>query len=121
MPIARGDAVALTQALVRVDSQNPSLVPGGAGEAAVARLLAEVLTEWGCTVELLDVAPGRPNVVARVGSPGGRTLMFNGHTDIVGITGMVHAPFDAGERDGRIYGRGSSDMKSGVAAMCPAG
>jgi acetylornithine deacetylase len=46
--------------------------------------------------------------------------MFNGHLDVVGVEGMVHAPWDAEERDGRIYGRGATDMKGGVAAMCAA-
>jgi acetylornithine deacetylase len=120
MPVAVGDAVALTRELVRVDSRNPSLVPGGPGESAVARALADVLTSWGLRVELRDAAPGRPNVIARAGTPGARSLIFNGHLDVVGIDGMIHAPWDAEERDGSIYGRGSSDMKAGVAAMCAA-
>lgn len=120
MRIARGDAVALTRALVAVDSQNPSLVAGAAGEGPIATLLAGVLREWGCLVELHEVAPGRPNVVARIGRAGGRSLMFNGHLDVVGVTGMTHAPFEPVEREGRIWGRGSSDMKAGVAAMCAA-
>ena len=120
MPIARGDAVALTRELARIDSRNPSLVPGAPGEAAVARALRDVLLSWGVDAELVEAAAGRPNVVARVGGRAGRTLMFNGHLDVVGVDGMVHAPFDAAVRDGRIYGRGTSDMKSGVAAMCGA-
>lgn len=120
MPVAVGDAVALTRELVRVDSRNPSLVPGGPGEGAVARTLADVLTTWGLRVELREAAPGRPNVIARAGRSGGRTLMFNGHVDVVGVEGMIHPPWDAAERTGSIYGRGSSDMKAGVAAMCAA-
>ena len=120
MPIAIGDGIALTRELVRVDSRNPSLVAGGPGESAVARALADVLETWGMTVELRDAAPGRPNVIARVGKAGRRTLMFNGHLDVVGVEGMIHAPWAAAERSGAIYGRGSSDMKSGVAAMCAA-
>jgi acetylornithine deacetylase len=118
--VARGDAVALTRELVRIDSRNPSLVAGGAGEAAVAAALSEILTAWGFRVDVRDAAPGRPNVVARIGKPGARSLMFNGHLDVVGTEGMIHDPWAAAERDGRIYGRGSSDMKSGVAAMCAA-
>jgi acetylornithine deacetylase len=120
MPVAAGDAVTLTRELVRVDSRNPSLVAGGPGEGAVARALAAVLTTWGLRVELRDAAPGRPNVIARAGRAGGRSLMFNGHLDVVGVDGMVHEPWGAEERGGRIYGRGSSDMKAGVAAMCAA-
>ena len=120
MPVGRGDAVALTRELARIDSRNPSLVPDAPGEAAVARALRDVLLSWGVDAELVEAAAGRPNVVARVGGRGGRTLMFNGHLDVVGVDGMVHAPFDAALRDGRIYGRGTSDMKSGVAAMCAA-
>src|SRR5262249_12323883 len=71
-------------------------------------------------VELQHAAPQRPNVIARAGKAGGRTLMFNGHLDVVGVEGMSHAPWDAFQREGRIYGRGSADMKSGVAAMCAA-
>jgi acetylornithine deacetylase len=120
MSIARGDAVALTRALVAVDSRNPSLVAGAPGEGAVAKLLAEVLRSWGCVVEVHEVVRGRPNVVARVGKGGGASLMFNGHLDVVDVAGMVHPPFDALERDGRIWGRGAADMKAGVAAMCAA-
>jgi acetylornithine deacetylase len=118
--IARGDAVALTKALVAIDSQNPSLVKDGHGEFAVALALAEILRDWGFAVETVDAAPGRPNVIARIGHDGGRSLMFNGHLDVVGVEGMTHRPFDPVEHEGRIYGRGSADMKSGIAAMCAA-
>jgi acetylornithine deacetylase len=119
--VAFGDAVALTRALVRVDSRNPTLVAGAAGEAAIAQLLADVLDAWGFRVELQEAAPGRPNVVARIGANrGGRSLMFNGHLDVVGVDGMIHPPFEADVRDGRLFGRGASDMKAGVAAMCAA-
>jgi acetylornithine deacetylase len=118
--IRRGDAVALTRALVEVDSRNPSLVGGAPGERAAAELLAHVLEAWGFRVELQEVVPNRPNVVARIGSPGARSLMFNGHLDVVGVEGMVHSPFTAIAREGRLYGRGSADMKSGIAAMCAA-
>lgn len=122
MAIARGDAVALACALVRVDSRNPTLVPGAPGEREVARVLAETLSAWEFDVAVREAAPGRPNVIARTGAmrEGGPSLMFNGHLDVVGVEGMRHPPFDAIERDGRIYGRGSADMKGGVAAMCAA-
>ncbi|HWC45968.1 MAG TPA: ArgE/DapE family deacylase [Casimicrobiaceae bacterium] len=121
MSIATGDAVALTRELVRVDSRNPTLVAGAPGEGRVARVLADVLAAWGFGVTLREAAPGRPNVIARLGgAEGGRSLMLNGHIDVVGVEGMTHAPWDPVVRDGRIYGRGSSDMKAGVAAMCAA-
>lgn len=122
MTIASGDAVALTRELVRIDSRNPTLVAGAPGEARVARALGDVLRAWGFRVELRDAARGRPNVIARVGnaSPGARSLMLNGHLDVVGIEGMVHPAWDATVQDGRLYGRGASDMKAGVAAMCAA-
>jgi acetylornithine deacetylase len=110
-------ALQLLKDLIAVDSINPSLVPGAAGEAAVARTIAEAMRGMGLTVETQDVAPGRPNVVGTLhGKVPGRSLMFCGHIDTVGVTGMK-APFDPVEKDGRIYGRGSQDMKSGIAAM----
>lgn len=116
--VPRGDPVALTQLLVRIDSQNPSLVPGAAGETAVAKALGAVLEAWGFDCRLDRVDGERCNLVARIGRPGGRSLMFNGHLDVVGVSGMTHPPFGGEKRDGRIYGRGSADMKSGIAAMC---
>lgn len=115
-----GDALALARALVAIDSRNPSLAPAGPGEGTCARFLAQVLGEWGFRVELQNVAPGRPNVVARIGAEGGRALLVNGHLDTVGVEGMTHAPWEPELRDGRLYGRGSADMKAGVASMCAA-
>lgn len=121
VPVPRGDALALTRALVAVDSRNPDLIPGAPGEGPVAERLAEILTSWGLTATLLDAGDGRPNVVARAKGKGtGRSLLFNGHLDTVGVEGMIHAPWDPAIRDGRLYGRGSTDMKAGVAAMCSA-
>lgn len=121
MSIAKGDAVALTRELVRIDSRNPTLVPGAPGEARVARMLRDVLVSWGLQADLIEAAPGRPNVVARrPGSAGGRSLMLNGHLDVVDVKGMSHEPWSGEIADGNLYGRGASDMKAGVAAMCAA-
>jgi acetylornithine deacetylase len=107
----------LLRDLVAIDSVNPSLVPGARGEADVARRIAAELVSIGLSVDVTEVAPGRPNVVGTVqGRAPGRSLMFCGHIDTVGVAGM-NSPFEPVERDGRLYGRGSQDMKGGVAAM----
>jgi acetylornithine deacetylase len=100
--------------LVRADSTNPTLEPGGAGEAAVAALLAERMRRAGLEVDVWDAASGRPNVVGRLaGSGGGRSLMFCGHTDVVG---GEPSQFEPRIHGGRMYGRGTNDMKGGIAA-----
>jgi acetylornithine deacetylase len=120
MPIPRGDAIALARALIQIDSRNPTLAPDSPGEGDCARTLASVLDDWGFSVQLMESVPGRPNVVARIGPRDAPALMLNGHLDVVGVEGMVHEPFGAQISSDRIYGRGSADMKGGVAAMCAA-
>jgi acetylornithine deacetylase/succinyl-diaminopimelate desuccinylase family protein len=112
--------IELLRELVAIDSVNPSLVPGGAGEAQIASMIAERLRRMGLDVELQEAAPGRPNVIGVLeGRAPGRSLMLCGHVDTVGVEGM-DAPFDPEIRSGRLYGRGSQDMKGGVAAMIDA-
>jgi acetylornithine deacetylase len=107
----------LLKQLIAIDSVNPSLVPGAAGEAAIARALVEELRSIGLSTEVQHVTEDRPNVVGTFeGRAPGRSVMFCGHVDTVGVAGMTR-PFDPAERNGRIYGRGSQDMKGGVAAM----
>jgi acetylornithine deacetylase len=102
--------------LVAIDSVNPALVPGGAGEAEIAAFVAGWLREAGLEVELDEAAPGRPSVVAVArGSGGGASLMLNAHLDTVGVEGMER-PFEPRLRDGRMYARGAYDMKAGLAA-----
>ena len=112
------DAVALTRALVEIDSRNPTLSPDGPGERAIAHALGRILEEWGFSVSLSEPAPERTNLVARLGPADAPAMMFAGHLDTVGVEGMTHHPFSADIRGGRVYGRGSCDMKSGVASMC---
>jgi acetylornithine deacetylase len=116
---AEGDPVALAAALVAVESINPTLAPGGSGEAKIASLCASWLEGWGMSAKVDEVAPGRCNVVAVLDGEG-PTLLLNGHLDTVGIEGMTVPPF-AAERSGhRLVGRGSCDMKGGVAALLAA-
>ncbi len=112
--------IQLLRDLVAVDSINPSLVPGAAGEGTIAQEIARRMRAYGLDVAVEEVAPGRPNVVGVLeGRAPGRSLMFCGHMDTVGVEGMT-APFDPDIRDGRLYGRGAQDMKGGVAAMIDA-
>ncbi|WP_161883434.1 M20/M25/M40 family metallo-hydrolase [Deinococcus alpinitundrae] len=106
----------LLAALIRIDSTNPSLVPGGAGETQLAHFVADWLRAHGVAAELDEAGPGRPSVIARVsGRGGGRTLLLNAHLDTVGTASMPDALMPRTE-NGRMYGRGSYDMKGGLAA-----
>jgi acetylornithine deacetylase len=107
--------------LVAIDSVNPALVPGGAGEAEIAAFVAAWLTEHGLEVTVDEPLPGRPSVVGVArGTGGGRSLMLNAHLDTVTVDGMDR-PHDAVVRDGRLYARGAYDMKGGLAAIMVAG
>ena len=114
------DPIALTQQLVRIDSRNPSLAKDGPGELECARALRDVLDAWGFRTTIIENTPRRASVVARIGNGAGRSLALCGHLDTVQVDGMTHAPFSAALADGKIWGRGSCDMKGGVAAMCVA-
>ena len=79
------DVAELLAELVAADSTNPTLVPGGVGEAEVGAHPGRAAGAGGLEVDVWDAAPGRPNVVGRLrGTGGGRSLMFCGHTDVVG-------------------------------------
>lgn len=104
--------------MVQINSINPVLAEGGVGESVIAGWLAKVCEDLGFDVQMQETAPGRPNVVAhRAGTVGGRSLLLTGHTDTVSIENMEGDPFDARIESGRLYGRGSVDMKGGLAAI----
>lgn len=111
------DAVALTRELLRFDTVNP---PGN--ERACARHVGAMLEAAGFSVAYHELAEARTNLIARLGGGSGAPLCFTGHLDTVpfGARPWSRDPL-AGEMDGgRLYGRGSSDMKSGVAAFVAA-
>lgn len=111
----------LLRQLVAIDSINPDLVPGGAGEEKIARFVAEWFERAGLEVVWDEAAPGRPNVIGIArGTGDGRSLLLNAHMDTVGVVGMER-PHDPYIRDNRLYGRGAYDMKGGLAAIMAAG
>lgn len=112
------DAVSLTTALVGIDSVNPTLVSGAAGERAAAEFLADRLIDAGFDVDLLEPEgmPGRTSLLASADFGPGSTVLLNGHLDTVGVEGMDD-PFTARIDGDRMYGRGTCDMKAGVAGM----
>lgn len=106
----------LLRRLVAIDSINPALVPGGAGESAIARFIASWAREAGLEVEIVEPVAGRPSVVAVArGTGGGKSLILNAHTDTVGVAGMAD-PLTPRVEGKRLYGRGAYDMKAGLAA-----
>src|SRR5258708_29943368 len=108
------DAIALTRSLLRFDTVNP---PGS--ERDCARHLGALLEGWGFRVAYHEYEDARTSVTGRAGAEDSPPLCLPGHIDTVplGATAWSRDPF-AGETDGdRLYGRGSSDMKAGVAAI----
>lgn len=115
------EVVALTQQLVRLDTRNP---PGG--ERAAAEVCRAALAPFGASFSEIEPAPGRVSLIATIPAPAGAeagpTLIVNGHLDVVPIdpAAWEHDPFGAELADGRIYGRGTTDMKGGIAAAIAA-
>jgi acetylornithine deacetylase len=113
------EAVALLSELVGIDSVNPALVPGAAGEGRIVEHLRARLERSGFTTTVLPARGrrDRPSLVAvpREG-PDGPTAVLNGHLDTVGVTGMPE-PFTPRVEGDRLCGRGAADMKGGVAAL----
>ncbi len=111
------DLAALTADLVSIDSVNPDLIAGAAGEHEIAGFVAGWLDAAGLEVELYEAAAGRPNVVGVArGTGGGRSLLLNAHMDTVGVAGMDR-PFEPVVADGKLHGRGAGDMKGSLAAI----
>jgi len=108
----------LSRQLIATPSVNPFSDPAGPGarEAEVADLYARELESSGMTVERVVVVEGRPNLIGRMGDPSGPSLMLAGHLDTVGVNGYDH-PFDPRVDGGRLYGRGSCDMKAALACF----
>ena len=109
--------------LVRINSINPFFSDGTTNEREIAGCVADELRQIGARVEIREPEPGRTSVLGTLpGRPdlgGGRSLVLYAHMDTVGIGGMAE-PFSAEVRDGRMYGRGSYDMKCGLAACIAA-
>jgi len=118
---SRPDVLEILQDLIRTPSVNPSLAPDeGHGEEAIANVAQKWLAANGVKSWLEEVAPGRPNSVAKVGRGEGPTIVFCAHLDTVGTTGMTIPPFEPRLEGNRVYGRGSYDMKGSAAAVMAA-
>ena len=109
------DALDLVRDLIRARSVNP---PGD--EAAVVEILAARATAWGLAPRIVEVLPGRPNLLVDLAGSGERSaLMLSGHSDTVppGAAPWTHDPFSAALVDDEVWGRGATDMKAGVGTM----
>ncbi|MBU3609553.1 M20 family metallopeptidase [Polynucleobacter wuianus] len=110
------DPIALTQELIRFNTVNP---PGN--EDQICNYLATILESAGFECRKIEFAPRRMSLVAKIGacSSERKSICFTGHVDVVplGARSWKHEPFAGVIEDGKLFGRGSSDMKSGVAAF----
>lgn len=116
MPADEREVQELLSDLVRIDSVTPWLIPDGAGEGAIARFMADWLAPLGVEVELEEVEPGRPNLVARLpGTGGGRSLCLNAHSDTVGYANWADRALIPERRGDRLIGVGVADDKASCA------
>ncbi|CAN5439247.1 ArgE/DapE family deacylase [soil metagenome] len=105
------------QKLVQINSVNPSLESDGAGEKEIGLFIAGEMSAMGIQIDIDEPEPGRLNVIGTLrGSGGGKSLMLNAQTDTVGVVGMKN-PFSGTIEYGKLYGRGSYDMKGSIAAI----
>ena len=118
--------IALTQQLVRIKSVNPNFLPNGHSslEAEAQAVLQNIMAGLELETTRWEAAPNRPNLIGRrTGSGNGKSLILNGHIDVVpegDPNNWKHDPYGAEIENGRMYGRGTYDMKGGVAAMVAA-
>jgi acetylornithine deacetylase len=109
--------ISILQKLVQINSVNPALELGGAGEEEIGKFIFDELNQLGIHAVIDELAPGRVNVTGTIhGKGGGKSLVLNAHMDTVGVKGMVD-PFSAKIIDGKLYGRGAYDMKGSIAAI----
>ena len=114
-------AAELLKELVKIDSVNPTLVPGAKGEEEIAEYVAQWLKALGLKAKVDRIEPKRANAVGTLkGAGGGKNLMLNGHIDTVGYDYMTIEPLKPVIKDGRMYGRGTYDMKGGLVASLAA-
>jgi acetylornithine deacetylase/succinyl-diaminopimelate desuccinylase-like protein len=117
MPVTPEEAIALVSSMVRIESVTPWLIPTGSGEGAMAQFIADWLKDTGAEIEIVEVEPGRPNVLARLrGTGGGPTLCLNAHSDTVGFANWPDEALEPRLDGDRLYGLGAADDKSGCAA-----
>ena len=118
------DPVSLLKDLIAIPSVNPmgrDVSGPEYYETRVTEYLVHFLTRLGVPFEQVEIAPGRSNVLARLDASGpAKTVLLDAHQDTVPVDGMTIAPFDPVEQSGRLYGRGSCDVKGGLAAMLAA-
>jgi acetylornithine deacetylase/succinyl-diaminopimelate desuccinylase family protein len=106
----------LTKKMITFETVNP---PGN--ELELAKYLNDLLKEMGMDSYLEEVDENRANVIARIGTRDGKKLVLNGHLDVVPVgSGWTQDPFKPYVSEGKLYGRGSSDMKGGIASMITA-
>jgi acetylornithine deacetylase len=106
--------------MVKIESINPDLVPGGSGEKEVAEFTANYMSDAGLEAYIQEIIPGRCNAVGILrGTGGGKTLLIDAHLDTVSVEGMKE-PFSGRVDNGKLFGRGSGDNKGGVAAAVEA-
>ena len=114
-------ATELLKELVKIDSVNPALVPGAKGEEEIAEYVANWLKGLGLKAKVDKIEAKRCNAVGTLkGAGGGKSLMLNGHIDTVGYDYMTIDPLKPVIKDGRMYGRGTFDMKGGLVASLSA-
>ncbi|MEM5872549.1 MAG: M20/M25/M40 family metallo-hydrolase, partial [Candidatus Aenigmatarchaeota archaeon] len=104
----------LTQELIRINSENP---PGN--EKEIAKYIKDFLDELKISTEIIEFEKNRFDVIASIGK--GKGLMLNGHLDTVPAgENWKYDPFEGKIVNGKIYGRGASDMKGGLASILTA-